>query len=93
MEWCRIRDVGNFTYPKRKCVGDFSSKWGCVGFRRVYWLVCNVRWVSGVVVWPNANTNSLLITCGDFEFGVSYEGVEGLVPTNEEPGVVDEFKG
>jgi hypothetical protein len=59
----------------------------------VYWFVCDVGWVLGVLEWPDANANSLLVTCRDFEFGVSDEGVEGLVPTDEEPRVVDEFKG
>jgi hypothetical protein len=49
--------------------------------------------MSGIVGRPNANTNALLISCRDFKFGVSYEGVEGFVPPDEEPGVVDEFKG
>jgi hypothetical protein len=43
--------------------------------------------------WPDANANALLVTCRDFEFGVSNEGVKGFVPMDEEPGVVDEFKG
>jgi hypothetical protein len=88
-----IRDVGNFTYTDCECISDSFGKWGCFGFRRVYWFVCDVRWVSGVVTWPNVNTNSLLVTCGDFEFRVSYEGVEGFIPPDEEPQVVDEFEG
>jgi hypothetical protein len=90
---CWIRDVGNLAYAERKCIGDFFSKWGVFGFRGVYWFVCDVRWVSGVMAWPNANTNLLLIPCRDFEFRISYEGVESLVPTDEEPRVVDKFKG
>jgi hypothetical protein len=50
-------------------------------------------WVSGIVERPNANANVLLVSCRDFKFGVGYEGVEGLIPTNEEPGVIDELKG
>jgi hypothetical protein len=93
LKQCRIRDVSNFAYAKRKCVGGFFGKWDGFGFGGVYWFVCDIRWVLGVVVWPNANANSLLIPYRDFEFGVSDEGVEGLVPLDEEPGVVDKFKG
>jgi hypothetical protein len=46
---------------------------------------------EGVVAWPNANANSLLIPCRDFEFRISYKGVESLVPTDEELRVVDKF--
>jgi hypothetical protein len=88
-----IRDMGNFAYTKRKCVGDFFREWGGFGFRGVYWFISDVRWVSGIVVRPNANANALLVSCRDFKFGVGYKGVEGLVPMNEEPRVVDEFKG
>jgi hypothetical protein len=49
--------------------------------------------VSGIVERPNANTNALLVSCGDFKFRVSYEGVKGFVPMDEEPRVVDKFKG
>jgi hypothetical protein len=49
--------------------------------------------VSGIVGRPNANTDAFLVSCGDFEFGVSYEGVKGFVLTDEEPGIIDEFKG
>jgi hypothetical protein len=45
------------------------------------------------VRWPDANANALLVARRDFEFRVSDEGVEGFVPMDEEPGVVDEFKG
>jgi hypothetical protein len=47
----------------------------------------------GIVGRPNANTNALLVSCGDFELGVSYERVKGFVPTDKEPRVVDKFKG
>jgi hypothetical protein len=47
----------------------------------------------GVVGWPNANTNSFLVARGDFKFGVCDKCVKSLVPTDKEPGVVDEFKG
>ena len=42
---------------------------------------------------PNANTDAFLVPCGDFKFGVGDEGVKGLVPTDEEPRVIDKFKG
>jgi hypothetical protein len=77
--------VRYLAYAKREGVGDFFCKWGGLGFRGVYWFVCDVGRVLGVVSWPNANTNSLLVTCGDFKFGVGYEGVEGLIPPDEEP--------
>jgi hypothetical protein len=90
---CRVGDVSNFAYSKRKCVGDFFGKRDGFGFGGVCWFMGNVRWVSGIVLWPNTNANSLLVPCRDFKFGVSYEGVKSLVPTDEEPRVVDEFKG
>jgi hypothetical protein len=34
-----------------------------------------------------------LISYGDLKFGVSDKGVKGVVPPDEEPGVVDEFEG
>jgi hypothetical protein len=34
-----------------------------------------------------------LIACRDLKFRVSDEGVEGFVPPDEEPRVVDEFEG
>jgi hypothetical protein len=88
-----IRDVSYFAYPKRKCVGDFCREWGCVGFWGVYWFVNDVRWVSGIVGRPNADTDAFLVSCGDLEFGVSYESIKGFVPMDEEPRVIDEFKG
>jgi hypothetical protein len=45
--------------------------------------------MSGVMGWPNMDTNSFLITSGDFKFRVSDKGIEGFVPPDEEPGVVD----
>jgi hypothetical protein len=59
----------------------------------VYQFVCNVGGVSGVVGWPSANTNLLLISCGDFEFGVGNKGVKGVVPPDKKPGVINEFEG
>jgi hypothetical protein len=88
-----VRDVSNLAYAKRKCVSDFFREWGCVRFGRVYWFVDDVGWVSGIVGRPDANTNALLVSGGDFKFGVSYESVEGVVPPNEEPRIIDEFKG
>jgi hypothetical protein len=93
MERCWVRDVGNLAYSKREGVGDFFGKGGSVRFQGMGRFVLNVRWVSGVMRWPNANTNAFLITGGDFKFGVGNKGVKGLVPPDEEPGVVDEFKG
>jgi hypothetical protein len=93
VKWGWIRDMGDCAYAKRKCVGDVLSKWGGFGFRGMYWFVSDVRGVSGIVGRPNVNADALLVSCRDFKFGVSYKGVEGLVPTNEEPGVVDELKG
>jgi hypothetical protein len=93
VKWGRIRDLGNFTYTERKCVRDFFRKWGSVRFRGMYWLVNDVRWMSGIVGRPNVNTNAFLVSCGDFKFGVGDEGVKGLVPTDEEPRVIDKFKG
>jgi hypothetical protein len=93
LKWGWVGDVSNVTYAKHKCISDFFGKWGAFGFRGMYWFVCNVRWVSRVVGWPDANANSLLVYCRDFEFGVSDESVEVFIPTYEEPGVVDEFEG
>jgi hypothetical protein len=89
----QIRDMSDFAYSKRERVSDFFSEWGGFRFRGVCWYVSDVRWVSGIVGRPNANTNALLVSCRDFKFGVGYEGVKGLVPPNEEPGVVDKLKG
>jgi hypothetical protein len=80
LERGRIRDVGNVTYSKREGVGDFFGKWGSSGFRGVYRFVLNIGGVSGVMGWPNANTNAFLITCGDFKFGVGDKGVESFIP-------------
>jgi hypothetical protein len=93
LKWCRIRDVGNFAYTKRKCVDDFFSEWGGFGFGGVYWFVCDVGGVSGVMGWPNSDTNSFLVSCRDLKFGVGDKGVESIVPPDKEPGVVDKFKG
>jgi hypothetical protein len=49
--------------------------------------------VLGVVARPDVNANALLVYCRDFKLRVGYKGIKGLVPTDEEPGVVDEFKG
>jgi hypothetical protein len=80
-----------FAYSKRKCIGDFFREQSGLGFGGVYWFGNNVRRVSGIVGRPNANTDTFLVSCGDLKFGVSYKGVEGFVPTDKEPRVVDEF--
>jgi hypothetical protein len=47
----------------------------------------------------NQDTRSSLQTTAprsrnrDFKFGVGNKGVEGFVPPDEEPGVIDEFEG
>jgi hypothetical protein len=88
-----IRDMGNFTYTKRKCISNFFMEWGGFGFRRVYWFIGDVQWVLWIVGRPNTNANALLVACRDFKFGVGYESVKGLVPMNKKPRVVDELKG
>jgi hypothetical protein len=55
--------------------------------------VLDVRWMSGVVGWPNSNTNSFLVSRRDFKLRISDKGVKCVVPPDEEPGVIDEFKG
>jgi hypothetical protein len=55
--------------------------------------VLDVRGMSGVVGWPNSDTNSFLVGCGDFKLRICDKGVKYLVPLDEEPGVIDEFKG
>jgi hypothetical protein len=49
--------------------------------------------VSGVVGRPDTNANAFLVWCRDFKFRVGYKGIESLVPPDEEPRVVDKFKG
>jgi hypothetical protein len=49
--------------------------------------------MSGVMGWPNMYSNSLLVTCRDLKFGVSDEGIKGVISPDKEPGVVDKFKG
>jgi hypothetical protein len=93
LEWGWIRDMGNLADSKRQGVGNFLGKRGGFGFRGVYWFVCNVGGVSGVMGWPSANTNLLLISCRDLKFGVGDEGVKGVVPPDKKPGVVDKLKG
>jgi hypothetical protein len=88
-----IGDVSNLTYSKRESVSDFFRKWGGFRFRGVYWFICDVGGMLGVVGWPNTNTNLFLVNHGDFKFRVSNKGVEGVVPPDEEPRVIDELKG
>jgi hypothetical protein len=85
--------MGNLAYSQCKGVGNFFGKRGVFRCRGMYWFVCNVGGVSGVVGWPNANTNSLLISSRDFKFGVGDEGVKGVIPPDKKPGVVDKFEG
>jgi hypothetical protein len=85
--------VSNLAYSKHEGVGNFFSKWGGFWLRGVYWFICDVGGMSGVVGQPNTNTNSFLVNHRDFEFGVCDEGVKGFVPPDEEPGVVDKFEG
>jgi hypothetical protein len=49
--------------------------------------------MSGVVWGPSANANLLLVNGRDLKFRVCDKGVKILIPPNEEPGVIDEFKG
>jgi hypothetical protein len=76
LEWGRIRDVSDFAYSKRKGVSGFFGKWGNFGPRGVYWFVLDVGGMSGIMGWPNANTNSFLVAHGDLKFRVSDKGVE-----------------
>jgi hypothetical protein len=88
-----VRDVSNLAYSKHEGVSDFFSEWGGFGFRGVYRFVLNVGGVSGVVRWPNMNTNVFLIACGDLKFRVGDKCIKSFVPPDEEPGIVDEFEG
>jgi hypothetical protein len=63
---CWVRDVRYLTYAKHEGVGDFFCKWGSSGFRGVCWFGCDVGGMSGVVGWPNTDTNPLLVCRGDF---------------------------
>jgi hypothetical protein len=93
LEWSWVGNVGNVTQSKREGVSDFFEEWGGVWVRGVYRLILDIGWVSGIVTWPSLNTNTFLVCCGDFKFGVGDEGVKGFVPPDEEPRVVDKFKG
>jgi hypothetical protein len=93
LEWGWIRDMSNLAYSKREGVGNFFGKWGSFGFGGVFWYVSDIGGMSGVVGWPSANTNSLLVSCRDLEFRVSDKGVKGVVPPDKKPGVVDKLKG
>jgi hypothetical protein len=59
----------------------------------VYGFVPNVGGMSGIVWWPSANTNTFLVSSRDLKFGVSDKGIEGFVPPDKKPGVIDKFKG
>jgi hypothetical protein len=93
LEWGWIGDVGNLTYSKHEGVGDFFSKWGGSRFGGVYWVVCDVRGMSGIVGWPNLNTDSFLVAHRDLEFGVSDKRIKGVIPPDEKPRVIDKFEG
>jgi hypothetical protein len=92
LEWSWIRNVSNFAYTKRKGVGDFFGKWGGPWFGGVCWFICDVGGMSGVVGWPNTDTNSFLVYCRDLKFRVGNKGVEGVVPLDKEPRVVDKLE-
>jgi hypothetical protein len=93
MEWGWIRDVSNLTYSKREGVSDFFVEQGSFQFRGVYGFIANIRGMSRVMGWPSVNTSTFLVTGRDLKFGVSDEGIEGFVPPDKEPRVVDEFEG
>jgi hypothetical protein len=88
-----IGDMSDFAYSKREGVGNFFGKWGSFRLRGVYRFVLDVGGMSGVAGWPNLNTNSFLVTHGDLKFRISDKGVKCIIPPDEEPGVIDEFKG
>jgi hypothetical protein len=93
LKWGWIRDMSNLAYSKHKGVGDFFGKWGGCRFGGMYWHVCDIGGVSGVVGWPNLDTNSFLISCRDFKLGVGDKSIESVVPPDQEPGVVDKLEG
>jgi hypothetical protein len=93
MEWGWIGDVSNLAYSKCEGVSNFFGKWGGFRCRGVYRFIPNIGGMSGVVGWPSMNTNTFLIARRDLKFGISDKGVKGFVPPDEEPRVVDEFKG
>jgi hypothetical protein len=93
LEWGWIRDMSNLTYSKHEGVSNCFEEWGSFGFRGVCWCVGNIGGMSGVVGWPSANTNSLLVSYRDLKFGVSDKGIKGIVPPDKKPGIVDELKG
>jgi hypothetical protein len=93
LDWGWIGDMSNVTYAKREGVGDFFGKWGAFRFRGVYRFVLDIGGVSGVMGWPNSNTNSFLVAHGDLKLRVSDKGIECVIPPDEEPRVVDEFEG
>jgi hypothetical protein len=66
LKWGQIRDMGDLTDSKGDSVGDFFCKGSSIGFWGVYWFVLDIGRVSRVMRWPNANTNALLVSSGDF---------------------------
>jgi hypothetical protein len=93
LEWGWVRDMSNLAYSKHEGVGNSFKKWGGFRFRGVYGCVYDVGGMSGVVGWPNTDTNSFLVSCRDLKFGVGNKGVKGVVPLDKEPGVVDKLEG
>jgi hypothetical protein len=63
---CWVRNMRNLTYAKREGVGNFFREWGGFGFRGVYWFGCDIGGMSGIMGWPNMDTNPLLVYCRDF---------------------------
>jgi hypothetical protein len=93
LEWGWIGDVSNLAYSKCEGISDFFGKWGSFGFGGVYRFITDIGGMSGVMAWPNANINLFLVACGDLKFRVSDKGIKGVIPPDEEPRVVDKFKG
>jgi hypothetical protein len=75
MKWGRVRDMDGLAYPKHKGICDFFWESGSCQIRGVYWFVSDMRGMSGVMWWPGANTNSLLVSSRDFKFGVGDKGI------------------
>jgi hypothetical protein len=93
LEWGQVRDMSNLAYSEREGISDLFRKRCGFRCRGVYRFIPDVRGMPGVMGWPNTNTDTLLIACRDLKFRVSDKGVEGFVPPDEEPGVIDKFKG
>jgi hypothetical protein len=74
-KWLWIRDVSYLAQSKCEGVCDFFLKLGSFWIGGVCQFYLNIRGVSGVMWWPGANTNSLLVGSGDFEFRVGDKGI------------------